>query len=94
MRVKANFKVIALLLLFASAAPAGQNNAPTSSKVAISNADLPQEPQKEQAKTEWLYGGFVDVGYLLDFNHPSNHVSRSRGTAWHVDELDLNMAGA
>jgi len=31
---------------------------------------------------------------LYDFNHPSNDVFRSRGTAWHVDELDLNMAGA
>ncbi len=53
-----------------------------------------QEPQKQQSKTAWSYGGFVDVGYLLDFNHPANDVFRSRGTAWHVDELDLNMAAA
>jgi hypothetical protein len=31
---------------------------------------------------------------LLDFNHPSNRLFRSRGTAWHVDRLHLNMAGA
>ena len=40
------------------------------------------------------YGGFVDVGYLRDFNEPSNHLFRSRGTAFHVNEWDLNMAGA
>jgi hypothetical protein len=51
---------------------------------------LPSEP----AQIPWQYGGFVDVGYLRDFNHPSNHVFRSRGTAWHVDEWDLNMGGA
>jgi hypothetical protein len=43
---------------------------------------------------EWQYGGFVDVGYLRDFNEPSNHLFRSRGTAFHVNEWDLNMAGA
>jgi len=43
---------------------------------------------------EWQYGGFVDIGYLRDFNEPSNHLFRSRGTAFHVNEWDLNMAGA
>jgi hypothetical protein len=42
----------------------------------------------------WQYGGFFDLGYSLDFNHPANDVFRSRGTVWHVDEVDLNMAGA
>jgi hypothetical protein len=42
----------------------------------------------------WQYGGFVDVGNLHDFNNPSNHLFRSRGTAFHVDEWDLNMAAA
>lgn len=44
--------------------------------------------------TPWQYGGFVDVAYLRDFNEPSNHLFRSRGTAFHVNEWDLNMAGA
>jgi len=43
---------------------------------------------------QWQYGGFIDLGYSLDFNHPANGVFRSRGTVWHVDEVDLNMAGA
>jgi Putative beta-barrel porin-2, OmpL-like. bbp2 len=47
------------------------------------------EPKKQP---EWHYGGFVDVGYLLDFNHPANRVFRSRGTTWHVDRPQINMA--
>ena len=41
----------------------------------------------------WKYNGFLDAGYLLDFNHPANHLFRDRGTTFKVDELDLNMAG-
>src|SRR5262245_33995221 len=51
-----------------------------------------QEPQKQQSKPMWNYGAFVDAGYLLDFNHPANQIFRSRGTAWHVDDVYLNMA--
>jgi len=43
---------------------------------------------------KWQYNGFVDAGYLLDFNHPANHLFRDRSTAFKVDELDLNMAAA
>ncbi len=39
-------------------------------------------------------GAFVDVGHLKDFNSPSNHLFRTRGTTPRVDELDLNMAAA
>jgi hypothetical protein len=53
----------------------------------------PQAPAAPQP-VRWDYGGFVDVGYLRDFNDPSNHLFRSRGTAFHVNEWDLNMAGA
>jgi len=42
----------------------------------------------------WQYGIFVDVGYLLDFNHPANDLFRNRGTTRRVDVLDVNMAGA
>jgi hypothetical protein len=64
------------------------------------DAELPQQPGSSEAgsgqppKPEWNYGGFADLGYLLDFNHPSNRLFRSRGTAWHVDRMHLNMAGA
>jgi hypothetical protein len=53
--------------------------------------DVPQTPAPAPP---WQYGGFVDLGYSLDFNHPANGIFRSRGTAWHVDEVDLNMAAA
>jgi hypothetical protein len=56
----------------------------------------PQEPQSQEAsqqtKSAWHYGGFADIGYLLDFNHPSNHSFRDRATTPRVDEFDLNMA--
>ncbi len=54
-----------------------------------------QSPAPESStKSLWKYNGFLDLGYLLDFNHPANHLFRDRGTTFHVDELDLNMAGA
>ena len=46
--------------------------------------------QGASSKFVWQYKGFVDLGYLLDFNHPSNHLFRNRGTAPRVDEVDLN----
>jgi len=42
---------------------------------------------------EWHYGGFVDLGYSLDFNFPENHLFRNRTTTPRVNELDLNMGG-
>jgi hypothetical protein len=50
-------------------------------------AASPTEPQ-------WQYGGFIDAAYLWDFNDPSNHLLRSRGTAYKVDEPILNMIAA
>jgi hypothetical protein len=40
---------------------------------------------------EWHYGGFMDLGYSLDFNFPQNHDFRNRSTTPRVNELDLNM---
>ena len=51
-------------------------------------------PQAPPGDRRWQYGGFADVGYLRDFNDPANKLFRSRGTAWHVDDLHLNMMGA
>src|SRR5437879_2049104 len=28
----------------------------------------------QPAKPEWQYGGFIDAAYLLDVNHPANHL--------------------
>jgi hypothetical protein len=41
----------------------------------------------------WQFGGFADLAYLFDTNRPANHETRSRGTAWRVNEPALNIAG-
>jgi Putative beta-barrel porin-2, OmpL-like. bbp2 len=65
-------------------------------KEAVKDASQEAHPQTENQppKSLWKYSGFLDLGYLLDFNHPANHLFRDRGTTFKVDELDLNMAGA
>jgi hypothetical protein len=69
-------------------------------RAASFGADLAQEipsaqqPPAQPADPEWRYGGFADIGYLHDFNYPANHLFRSRGTTFKVNEVDLNMAAA
>jgi hypothetical protein len=65
----------------------------------VSQEAQPQTPDQSStaaASTQslWKCNGFVDAEYLLDFNHPANHLFRDRGTTFKVDELDLNMAAA
>jgi hypothetical protein len=54
----------------------------------------PEEQPAEQSGPKGQYGGFVDLAYPLDFNHPENHLFRSRGTVFRTDSVWLNMAGA
>ena len=60
------------------------------------STDTQQAPSEgspaQPSDPAWQYGGFADIGYLHDFNYPSNHLFRSRGTTFHVNEVDLNMA--
>jgi putative OmpL-like beta-barrel porin-2 len=60
----------------------------------VEQKEPPQPPQVTSPKIDWQFGGFLDAGYLLDFNFPGNRIFRSRGTAWHVNRVHLNMAGA
>ena len=68
--------------------------------IAAGQETPPQQPQAQaEAQTQaspaapvWQYGGFADLGYLLDFDYPSNHLFRFRSTTFKVNELDLNMA--
>jgi hypothetical protein len=76
-------KMLLLLLLFALL--------PIDGAVA---QNLPSPTPQMAPKPEWDYGGFIDLGYSLDFNFPSNHLFRDRGTTPRVDELDLNMGAA
>jgi len=78
-----------------SSATSGDGDAPSQNETraaALNSTDSGQNAAS--SKPSWHYGAFVDAGYLLDFNHPSNHLFRSRGTAFHVDNLFVNMAGA
>jgi Putative beta-barrel porin-2, OmpL-like. bbp2 len=64
----------------------------TAGSPCASRQDAPADQQPPDP--QWQYGGFLDAAYLLDFNHPSNHLFRSRGTTYKVDEPILNMADA
>src|SRR5260370_42152119 len=73
-------------------------SSPVTSAAQSAATSVQQEPEPDPASppaaAKWQYNGFVDAGYLLDFNHPANHLFRDRSTTFKVDELDLNMAGA
>jgi len=75
-----------VIVLLLSAASAGAEQAPAPSQPLASPSDPPPD-------RGWQYGAFADIGYLFDVNEPANKLFRSRGTAWHVDQLHLNMAG-
>ncbi|HEX3083232.1 MAG TPA: outer membrane beta-barrel protein [Pyrinomonadaceae bacterium] len=68
-----------------------QSDVTTGSATAAATQGTPS-PSPQTPESKWHYGGFFDVGYLLDFNHPENKVFRSRGTTWHVDRPQINMA--
>jgi hypothetical protein len=50
-----------------------------------------RESSMAELPPDWHYGGFIDLGYALNFNFPANHLFRNRGTTPRVNELDLNM---
>lgn len=52
------------------------------------------QPISQASPDRWTYGGFADIGYLFAPNDPLNKLFRSRGTAWHVNDVHLNMGGA
>ncbi len=75
-----------------SAQKAAQGNTQETKPDPIAAKAPSDEPVNKPLTPPWQYGGVVDLGYLLDFNHPANHLFRNRGTTPRVDELDLNMA--
>ena len=74
-------RVCILLLLFTSPAAFAHGQEPA------------EEETAQQSSSAWQYGAFVDLAYPLDFNHPANHLFRSRGTAFRTDSVWLNMTG-
>ncbi len=51
-------------------------------------AEVSEAPSKPRL---FHYGGFVDLGYLANFNFPANHFFRDRSTTPMVNEFNLNM---
>jgi hypothetical protein len=68
-------------------------NTSTATLESVTSAQQEPDAVSPPPRANWEYNAFVDVGYLLDFNHPANHLFRDRSTTFKVDELDLNMAG-
>jgi hypothetical protein len=83
--------LIGVVFLTGASARAQAPN-PTDPEIVNANQASSEESPAQAAKPAWQYGGFADMGYLHDFNYPSNHLFRSRGTTSHVNEVDLNMA--
>src|SRR5260370_42028577 len=65
----------------------------TPAVVSAQPAVTPNAPAEASAIV-WQYGGFGDIGYPGDFNHPSNHVFPVPGTASDVPERDVTMTTA
>lgn len=59
----------------------------------VAQAQDPDEAERSKRRHSltWEYGGFVDAAYLNDFNYPANHLFRSRGTTFKVNEPVMNM---
>jgi hypothetical protein len=56
-------------------------------------SSLPGSPgPSEPVRSDWHYGAYVDLSYVLNFNFPENHQWRSRSTAARHNELAPNMA--
>src|SRR5260370_23124437 len=79
-------------IVFADQTASGKASSPTPDATISVHQEADATSPPSAAK--WQYNGFVDAGYLLDFNHPANHLFRDRSTAFKVDELDLNIAAA
>ena len=45
-----------------------------------------------EAPSLWHYGAYLDVGYVVNFNFPENHLWRNRATASRHNEFAPNMA--
>ena len=50
------------------------------------------DPTRETETDLWHYGAYLDVGYIVNFNFPDNHLWRNRATASRHNEFAPNMA--
>jgi len=62
--------------------------------IAGTSSETPStRPQGVRTEAQlWHYGAYLDLSYDVNFNFPSNHLWRSRTTAYRTNELAPNMA--
>ena len=60
----------------------------------ITNMGFAETGKEVPPESLWEFGGYLDLGYTLDFNFPDNHQWRSKNTTSRVNELKLNVAFA
>lgn len=72
----------------------GQSASSAEGLLPASQMSAPDQQAQNPVGSEWQYGGFIDAAYLWDFNDPANHLFRSRGTTYKVNEPILNMTAA
>jgi len=46
----------------------------------------------EGAPADWVYGVYLDLGYLASDNDPENRTWRTKSTTFKLDRLEANMA--
>lgn len=56
-----------------------------------SDAQDGNQTERQNGSSEWHYGAYADLGYIVNFNFPENHLWRSRTTASRHNELAPNM---
>ena len=84
---RASFSLILLWLLLVPALPSGaQDAAPPEGQT-----PKPADTSAENTSSEWHYGAYADLSYIINFNFPENHLWRSRTTAYRHNELAPNM---
>jgi hypothetical protein len=53
-----------------------------------------QPPPPPAANPDVTYGGFLDASYIYAPSDPVDGLFRSRGTAWHLNDMYVNMTAA
>jgi hypothetical protein len=50
------------------------------------------QASSDTGASDWHYGVYLDLAYIINFNFPENHLWRSRSTAYRHNEFAPNMA--
>ena len=84
---------VVMLTLWAAATPSLAEEPVGQTDLQPGNGKPVSSENTKSQLSDWHYGGFLDLGYSLDFNFPENHQFRGRSTTPRVNELDVNIGG-